>query len=230
MRPWRPSAEPRPDYPRQLPHPADTPSPPASASDRRRNGRARDCTCGKESRAPCRSHDNDRCKVAGLISCRWRTRSPVAPGWRGSPARTARSGGRAPCPDSPHRSPTCGADGRCRCACGGPGRRGGARASGIDTAGLVHTAFPSSHGARSPAGPSVMFAGQDHGRRTQRRAAAARRRRATAITVMTDWSRSGRAQTGGADAGRPTTSRPGAGPLINAHFQLIANVWMIRVT
>lgn len=230
MRPWRRSAEPRHDYPRYLPHLPDTPSPPASASDRRRNSRARDCTCGRGSRAPCRSHDNDRCKAAGLTSCRWRMRSPVAPGWRGSPRATARSGGRVPCPDSLHRSPICGADGRCRCACGGPGRRGGAQASGIGTAGLGHRTFPSSLVARSPAGPSVMLAGQDHGRRMQRHAAAARGRRATAITAMTDESRSGRAQTGRAGAGRQTASRPGAGPVINAHFQLIANVWTIRVT
>ena len=71
--------------------PADTLSPPASASGRLRKTQVRCCICGKGGRAPCLSRDNDRRRAArGTSFCRSRKRRAGAPTSRGSPPGKSR--------------------------------------------------------------------------------------------------------------------------------------------
>ena len=161
--------------------PPDIPPPPAYGRDRRGSCRGRGCIRGRGSRAPCRSHGNDRCKAAWPALCRCRRRFPAAPGWPGSPARSVRNDAHGAYPGNPGQSPICGAGAHSRRACGRPGVRAEPPRATIDTAGLAcmsfHPAFRPPSRARSPAGPSMRFAGQRHRVTEQAWRRAARRTR-----------------------------------------------------
>jgi hypothetical protein len=199
-----------PPSPRHLAPPRGTRSPPVSGRDRRCNSRARDCTRGRGSRAPCRWRGNDRRRAAGRIAGRSRRPRPGGPARPDNPARTARSAGRAPCRDCRHRVGV-GAAARCLAACGRRGSCAHASRPSIDRTDLFHIGLCPTARASSRTGCPQILAGQSH-LAPNGHAAARRARRATSAAMV--WSK----RAHGTRVERRTARRGGVTAGIHANF------------